>query len=208
MLSSPKIQRTTALLAAAATALALIVSAPAFARAGEQMAAPSSQMPESWEVARERDATAMTQSHQDAVLAAQAREAADRAAARAAKAKVAAEREAARERAARSASRGGTPAQNRALGMQMCAARGWSDSQCNDLGKLWQKESGWRADAHNSRSGAHGIPQAMPGSKMASHGSDWATSAKTQIAWGLDYIASRYGNPSAAWAHSVARGWY
>ncbi len=83
-----------------------------------------------------------------------------------------------RQRAARArAAQGGTPAQNRALGMQMCADRGWSASQCADLGRLWQRESGWSHRAHNARSGAHGIPQALPGSKMSSHGSDWATSA-------------------------------
>ena len=92
--------------------------------------------------------------------------------------------------------------------MQMCADRGWSASQCNDLGTLWQKESGWNSRAHNGSSGAHGIPQALPGSKMSSHGSDWATSARTQIAWGMDYIAGRYGNPSNALAHSNSRGWY
>ena len=71
----------------------------------------------------------------------------------------------------------------------MCAEHGWSESQCADLGRLWDRESGWSSRAHNASSGAHGIPQALPGRKMASHGSDWATSARTQIAWGLDYIA-------------------
>ena len=52
------------------------------------------------------------------------------------------------------------------------------------------------------------MPQALPGRKMASHGSDWASSARTQIAWGLDYIADSYGNPSNAWAHSQRAGWY
>ena len=105
------------------------------------------------------------------------------------------------------AAQGGTPAQNRALGMQMCADRGWSASQCQDLGTLWQKESGWNSRAHNS-SGAHGIPQALPGSKMGSAGPNWQTSARTQIAWGLGYIESRYGNPSNALAHSHRTGWY
>jgi hypothetical protein len=91
--------------------------------------------------------------------------------------------------------------------MAMCADRGWSASQCRDLGTLWQKESGWNARAHNS-SGAHGIPQALPGSKMASAGPNWQTSARTQIAWGLGYIESRYGNPSNALAHSYRTGWY
>jgi hypothetical protein len=119
------------------------------------------------------------------------------------------ERRRAAQRAARArAAQGGSPSANRALGMQMCAARGWSAGQCSDLGRLWQKESGWSQRAHNGSSGAHGIPQALPGSKMASHGSDWATNPRTQIAWGLDYIAGRYGNPSNAWAHSQRTGWY
>lgn len=94
------------------------------------------------------------------------------------------------------------------IGQSMAAARGWSGDQWSCLYSLWSKESGWNPNAHNSRSGAHGIPQALPGSKMASHGADWATNPATQIAWGLDYIAGRYGTPCAAWNHSVSRGWY
>jgi hypothetical protein len=117
-------------------------------------------------------------------------------------------RRAAEQRAARArAAQGGTPAQNRALGMAMCADKGWSASQCNDLGTLWAKESGWSTRAHNP-SGAHGIPQALPGSKMSSAGPNWQSNARTQIAWGLGYIQSRYGNPSNALAHSHRTGWY
>jgi len=180
-------------------------------------------MPVSWEQQRSVDSGSATSSHVAVLKAEEERKKAERKAKREAKreaerkarkaaerkAKKEAERKAAQERAARSrAAQGGTPAQNRALGMQMCAERGWSSYQCEDLGRLWQKESGWSSSAHNSSSGAHGIPQSLPGSKMSSHGSDWATSARTQIAWGLDYIAGRYGNPSNAWAHSQSRGWY
>ncbi len=103
---------------------------------------------------------------------------------------------------------GGTPAKNRALGQQMCRDRGWSASQCDGLDRLWQHESGWSHTAANSSSGAYGIPQALPGSKMASAGADWRTNPRTQIKWGLDYIAASYGNPGNAWAHSQRYGWY
>ena len=76
------------------------------------------------------------------------------------------------------------------------------------LNKLWNQESGWRVHAYNRHSGARGIPQADPGRKMASAGPDWATSATTQIRWGLRYIRSRYGSPRAAWGHEVHAGWY
>ena len=166
--------------------------------------APAAAMPAAWEQAQALDAEQAAASNK-AVLKAEA----ERKAEAKAKKKAAAERRAAKAKAARArAAAGGTPAQNRALGMQMCADHGWSGSQCDDLAKLWQKESGWSSRAHNASSGAHGIPQALPGSKMGSHGSDWATSARTQIAWGLDYIADVYGNPSNAWGHSQRTGWY
>ena len=69
-------------------------------------------------------------------------------------------------------------------------------------------ESGWSVTAANPGSGAFGIPQALPGSRMASAGPDWQTSAATQIKWGLQYIKGTYGSPCAAWAHSQATGWY
>jgi uncharacterized protein YabE (DUF348 family) len=89
----------------------------------------------------------------------------------------------------------------------MVSARGWGSDQFSCLVSLWNKESGWRTDAANP-SGAYGIPQALPGSKMASAGGDWQTSASTQISWGLGYIASVYGTPCSAWAHSQATNWY
>jgi hypothetical protein len=88
------------------------------------------------------------------------------------------------------------------------AARGWGEDQYNCLVSLWQKESGWRVNAQNGSSGAYGIPQALPGSKMATAGADWATNAGTQIEWGLGYITGRYGTPCGAWAKSQASGWY
>lgn len=100
------------------------------------------------------------------------------------------------------------PGTARAIGLEMTLARGWGEDQFACLDALWTKESGWRADAHNPSSGAHGIPQALPGSKMATVGADWATNPATQITWGLGYIAGRYGTPCAAWAHSQARNWY
>ena len=73
---------------------------------------------------------------------------------------------------------------------------------------LWTKESNWTVNADNPTSSAYGIPQALPGSKMASAGADWATNPATQIRWGLGYIQDRYGSPCSAWAHSQANNWY
>ena len=72
---------------------------------------------------------------------------------------------------------------------------------------LWNRESGWVYDAENA-SGAYGIPQALPGSKMASAGPDWQTNPATQIAWGLGYIKQLYGNPCGAWSFEEANGYY
>lgn len=85
---------------------------------------------------------------------------------------------------------------------------GWGDGEFQCLDDLWQKESGWSYTANNSGSGAAGIPQALPGSKMSSAGADWASSATTQIRWGLGYIARSYGTPCAAWGHSGSFNWY
>ena len=85
---------------------------------------------------------------------------------------------------------------------------GWGSEQFRCLDLLWMRESGWRADAYNASSGAYGIPQSLPGSKMAAAGADWRTNAATQINWGLSYISGRYGSPCSAWAHSEAYNWY
>jgi hypothetical protein len=112
-----------------------------------------------------------------------------------------AQRRASRTR--RAAASYGSP---RAIAQAMLAERGWS-SQWGCLDSLWQRESGWRVYASNP-SGAYGIPQALPGSKMASAGADWRTNPATQIRWGLGYIASAYGSPCAAWRHSQSHNWY
>lgn len=85
---------------------------------------------------------------------------------------------------------------------------GWGNRQFGPLVKLWNRESGWNKYAYNASSGAYGIPQAVPGSKMASAGKHWRTNATTQIRWGLRYIKSRYGRPRRAWDHELAYGWY
>lgn len=85
---------------------------------------------------------------------------------------------------------------------------GWTEYDFQCLVKLWNRESGWNPNAHNKSSGAHGIPQSLPASKMKSEGSDYYTNGYTQIRWGLKYIKSRYGSPSKAWAHSQRKGWY
>ncbi len=100
------------------------------------------------------------------------------------------------------------PGTAQAIGQQLAAARGWGADQFACLLPLWNRESGWSVSASNSGSGAYGIPQALPGSKMASAGADWQTNPATQITWGLGYIAARYGTPCAAWSHSLSTGWY
>ncbi len=85
---------------------------------------------------------------------------------------------------------------------------GFSSDQFGCLDSLYTRESGWNVTADNPTSSAYGIPQSLPGSKMASAGADWATNPVTQIRWGLGYIQDRYGSPCGAWAHSESVGWY
>ena len=101
-----------------------------------------------------------------------------------------------------------SPGTAQALGKEMAAARGWGDDQFACLLTLWNHESGWRVNAANTSSGAYGIAQALPGSKMASVASDWRTNPATQITWGLNYIASRYTTPCGAWQHFTVKHWY
>lgn len=101
-----------------------------------------------------------------------------------------------------------SPSEARALGKSMVLNRGWEETEFKCLDKLWTKESNWRVQAENSSSGAYGIPQSYPGTKMATVGADWRTNAKTQITWGLNYVAGRYGTPCSAWGHSQNTGWY
>lgn len=99
------------------------------------------------------------------------------------------------------------PASAQGIALAQLVARGLGASEFDCLVSLWDRESHWNVAAANP-SGAYGIPQALPGSKMASAGADWATNPATQISWGLGYIADRYGTPCAAWAHSEDVGWY
>ncbi|WP_307682380.1 aggregation-promoting factor C-terminal-like domain-containing protein [Trueperella bonasi] len=97
---------------------------------------------------------------------------------------------------------------SRQIAQGMLASYGWGMDQWSCLDALWQRESNWNHTAMNPSSGAYGIPQSLPGSKMASAGADWQTNPATQIRWGLGYIQGRYGSPCGAWGHSQARGWY
>ena len=99
----------------------------------------------------------------------------------------------------------GTPQQ---IAMAMLPSFGWSSSEFGCLNDLWDRESGWNPYAANPASGAYGIPQALPGAKMATAGADWQANPATQIHWGLGYIQSSYGSPCAAWAHETSSGWY
>ena len=86
---------------------------------------------------------------------------------------------------------------------------GFGADQFGCLDSLWTRESQLEPRRRQPVVlGAHGIPQALPGSKMASAGADWATNPVTQIRWGLGYIQDRYGSPCGAWAHSESHGWY
>lgn len=102
-----------------------------------------------------------------------------------------------------------TPESAKEIARVLLAKRGWgSDSEFSCLDNMWTRESGWSTDAENSGSGAYGIPQSLPGSKMAAYGPDWQTNATTQIKWGLAYIAERYGTPCDAWSFWQAHDYY
>ena len=101
-----------------------------------------------------------------------------------------------------------SPGTAKAIARDLVAQRGWGDAQYNCLVVLWDNESSWNVHASNPYSGAYGIPQALPGSKMSTAGPDWQNNARTQITWGLGYIADRYGTPCGAWSFWQANGWY
>ena len=103
---------------------------------------------------------------------------------------------------------GTTPDGAQAIARSMMGSYGWGDGEFSCLQSLWNRESGWNYQAENASSGAYGIPQALPGSKMSSVAGDWATNPSTQITWGMQYIQGRYGTPCSAWAHSESVGWY
>ena len=96
----------------------------------------------------------------------------------------------------------------RQIAWSLLAAFHWTRWQFRYLDLLWIRESGWNPFAANPHSGAYGIPQALPGSKMASAGPNWRTSARTQIRWGMGYIKGRYITPWRAWQHELEDGWY
>ncbi len=100
------------------------------------------------------------------------------------------------------------PGSAQAIAFQLLAERGLGQDEYSCLVALWNKESGWNVYAFNASSGAYGIPQALPGEKMASVAGDWASNPTTQILWGLAYIEGRYGTPCGAWSTSEAQGWY
>ena len=108
--------------------------------------------------------------------------------------------------AARTAPRKLTP---REMAKQLVLShQGWTEAQFNCLDMLWNRESGWDPHNENGGSGAYGIPQSLPGRKMAQFGSDWRDNPMTQIRWGLWYIADRYSTPCGAWAHSQRYNFY
>jgi hypothetical protein len=173
------------------------------------------QRPTSYESAAAKAAVAKAAAEKAAAAkAAAAKAAAAKAAAeKAAAAKAAAQQQAAQQQAAQqtavqqpaASAPSGSPQQ---IAEQMLSQFGWSSGQFSCLQPLWAQESGWNIYASNPSSGAYGIPQALPGSKMASAGPDWQSNAATQIRWGLTYIQGTYGSPCAAWSHEQADGWY
>jgi hypothetical protein len=97
---------------------------------------------------------------------------------------------------------------NRAIGCALLLEAGFELDQMPCLDRLWTKESGWNHKSQNPSSGAYGIPQALPGDKMAAYGSDWQTNPVPQIKWGLNYIENRYNTPCGAWSFFQANNWY
>jgi hypothetical protein len=170
--------------------------------------------------------SASARAYAEAQAAAKAKAAAARAAAAAAAATAAADRKARAERASRSSTRlpalsgaavsiapavpvsCGKYSGNKAVGCSLLGWAGFSTSQMSCLEPLWTRESGWNERAGNQSSGAYGIPQSLPGSKMAEYGADWETNPVPQVKWGLMYIKSRYGTPCDAWSAFQSKGWY
>src|SRR6478735_3936615 len=187
------------------------------------IAAPPSTLPPqaALEAVAYRADTGDLSTHRAEVRDARAEAAAARAAAEAARvaaqaaadaAAAEAQRQAAAHQAARDAQRQSVATNAKqdpkAAARAMLAEFGFADSQFSCLSSLWTRESNWLYTATNRSSGAYGIPQSLPASKMASAGADYRTNPVTQIRWGLGYIKQVYGTPCAAWAHSQSTGWY
>jgi len=85
---------------------------------------------------------------------------------------------------------------------------GYGSGQFSCFNNIIMRESKWDVNATNPSSGAYGIPQALPGSKMATIASDWRTNPATQIIWGIEYMKDRYGSPCSAWGFKSSHGWY
>ncbi|MET3368209.1 hypothetical protein [Arthrobacter sp. M2012083] len=100
------------------------------------------------------------------------------------------------------------PAAAKAYALSILGNYGWGPGEMTALNTLWEKESNWKTTAMNASSGAYGIVQSLPASKMATVGPDWETNYQTQIKWGLNYIKERYGSPSAALGFHLANNWY
>lgn len=97
---------------------------------------------------------------------------------------------------------------SKAYAFRLVTRRSWPGTEFRCLDSLWTRESGWNHRARNARSGAYGIPQALPGRKMRSAAHDWRDNPKTQIKWGIRYIEDRYGSPCGAWGHFRSHNWY
>lgn len=156
--------------------------------------------------AQERVQELLVQAGADAADEALAASASQTSAAQAREAVAAAQAQRAAEEAA--AQLAAAQADPRSVARPLAAEHGWGAEQFACLDRLWTKESGWKWYADNPTSSAYGIPQSLPGTKMASHGEGWESDPRVQIAWGLDYIAGSYGTPCRAWAHSQAVNWY
>ncbi|NUS56869.1 MAG: transglycosylase SLT domain-containing protein [Streptomycetaceae bacterium] len=194
---------TTKLLDVPGTAQVQQVSSGVLTQADAQTAAYD----EAQRAAAEEAARIQAEQKAAADKAAADKAAADKAAADKAAADKAAADKAAADRASRSDTR--TPVGSASTGDPKAIARSMmSASQFQCFSNIVERESGWNYKATNPSSGAYGLVQALPGSKMASAGSDWRTNPETQIKWGLSYMNSRYGSPCGAWSFWQSHNWY
>ena len=190
-------------------AAAFTVSTEAIAQANELADA---QIEDTARLAADRNSTNSSMAaaqEKDRVAAIAAERAADKARREQAK-KVAREKARKALAAKKQAILANAQADPRAAAQALLPEFGFDESQWGCLDNLWMGESGWRYTAENSSSGAYGIPQSLPGSKMATIASDWRTNPVTQIRWGLKYIKSSYGTPCGAWGAWQSRSphWY
>jgi hypothetical protein len=112
------------------------------------------------------------------------------------------------EKASRSRERQALTGDPKRIAASLLSSFGFGQEQMQCLIPMWTRESNWNRHAANPSSGAYGIPQALPGGKMAKFGDDWQTNAATQIKWGLWYVKSRYGSPCGAWSFWQRNHWY